>query len=101
MKPSATKASLVSDLREVASRVEELLRASADGSSENIVRTRALAEQSLAQARRRLEAAQRRRAGHARTVIRSTDRYVRDHPWMLMATVAGLSFLFGLLIRRR
>jgi ElaB/YqjD/DUF883 family membrane-anchored ribosome-binding protein len=37
----------------------------------------------------------------ARVMSRKADAYVRENPWMIIGTAAGIGLLLGLLIRRK
>ncbi len=40
-------------------------------------------------------------SGRARQIGRDADGYVRDRPWVAIATAAGVGLLFGFLLRSR
>jgi ElaB/YqjD/DUF883 family membrane-anchored ribosome-binding protein len=81
---------LMQDLRAVVTDAEQLLRATAGQSEEEIAKLRARAEESLRAAQASLK-----QAGA------ELDEHVRSHPWAAVGIAAGLGVLLGLLISRK
>lgn len=99
--PQATVESLLEDLRTVMRDAESLLRATEGTVSENIAEIRARAEESLNNARQRMQDAGAGAERGAREAAQSADRYVRENPWAAVAVAAGIGYLLGQLGRRR
>jgi ElaB/YqjD/DUF883 family membrane-anchored ribosome-binding protein len=81
---------LMRDMRAVVVDAEELLKATASQTGEQIEKARARATQSLRAARERIAVA----GG-------TVDGQVRAHPWAAAGIAAGVGLLVGLLIGRR
>lgn len=92
---------LIEDLRTVVRDAEALLKATEGQAGENFADIRARAEESLNQARERLQEAGAGMGTSAREAAQSTGRYVREHPWTAVAVAAGIGFILGQLGRRR
>jgi len=87
------------DLQSVARDAEELLRATADVSSERVQQARQRTEKTLRQAVDHLY--DRRMRRRVRKYALETDAYVRDHSWGIIGAVAGVALLIGVLAGRR
>lgn len=92
---------LMEDLRMVVADADELLRATANQTGEQIVAARAKASESLQAARLRLAEAQASAIERARLAARTTDDYVHANPWQSVGIAATLGVLLGALIFRR
>jgi len=92
---------LLDDLRQVVEDTEALLRATAGQAGERAQEARSRAEESLRQARTRLEGLEQEVVTRARDAAHEADRYVRDNPWQSIGIAAGVAFLLGLLVSRR
>lgn len=92
---------LLEDLRQVVEDTEALLRATAGQAGERAQEARGRAEESLRQARARLEGLEEEVVGRAKDAARQADRYVRDNPWQSIGIAAGVAFVLGLLVSRR
>ena len=82
--------SLMDDLRAVIADAEELLRATAGEAAPKVQEARAKAEETLRNARDRLEGAGRQ-----------LDAQVREHPWAAVGVAAGIGLLLGVLLARK
>lgn len=91
---NASTDKIVTDVRVLAADVEELVRATASQSGEQIAAARHRVQSALVNAR---EAA----IVHGRDAIQSADQCVRAHPWAAIGATAGLGILIGILIGRR
>ena len=85
-----TSKNLMDDLRAVIADAEELLRATADQAGPQVQEVRERAEQSLRNARERLEG-----------TGRELDAQVREHPWAAVGIAAGIGLLVGILLARK
>jgi ElaB/YqjD/DUF883 family membrane-anchored ribosome-binding protein len=92
---------LLDDLRQVVEDTEALLRATAGQAGERAQEARSRVEESLRQARTRLEGLEQEVVTRARDAAHEADRYVRDNPWQSIGIAAGVAFLLGLLVSRR
>lgn len=92
---------LLDDLRQVVEDTEALLRATAGQAGERAQEARSRAEESLRQARTRLEGLEQEVVTRARDAAHEADRYVRDNPWQSISIAAGVAFVIGLLVSRR
>jgi len=98
---TAGKDKLIEDLRVVATDVEDLLRATAGQTGERIAEARQRAEDSVRNARARLEELGGEMKARVGDGARATDRYVHENPWQAIAVGAGIAFLLGFLFGRR
>lgn len=92
---------LVADLKTVMRDAEALLKATSTQTGERIQEVRARAEQSLQQARARLNEVEEEALRRAQQMANATEAYVRDNPWQSVGVAAGVGLLIGLLLSRR
>lgn len=92
---------LMRDLRNVANDTEELLRATAGDTSDQAVKARARAEESLRIAQARVTEVKNDLKARAGASARATNDYVHGNPWPIVGAAAGVGFVIGLLIGRR
>ena len=81
---------LVQDLKTVVGDAEDLLKATANQSGEQIARIRARAEESVRNARERMKGAGL-----------ELDEQVREHPWTAVGIAAGVGLVLGILLGRK
>jgi ElaB/YqjD/DUF883 family membrane-anchored ribosome-binding protein len=81
---------LMDDLKAVMADAEELLRATAGEAGPRVQAARARAEETLRNARERLQGAGR-----------ELDAQVREHPWAAVGVAAGIGLLVGVLLARK
>ena len=81
---------LMRDMRGVVSDAEDLLKATAGQTGEQIAQVRARAASSLRVARERLDAAGQ-----------SAEQQVRDNPWAAVGIAAAVGVILGLVAGRR
>ena len=81
---------LMDDLRAVLADAEELLRATAGEAAPKVQEARARAEETLKNARERLDG-----------VGRELDTKVRENPWVAVGVAAGIGLLLGVLLARK
>ena len=101
MNTEVTTDQLVSDLKTVMNDAEALLKATSDQTGDRIDAVRAQAEESLRQARARVNEMEQQALRAAREMADATEEYVRDNPWQSVGVAAGVGLLLGLLIGRR
>jgi ElaB/YqjD/DUF883 family membrane-anchored ribosome-binding protein len=92
---------VVENLRELASRTEALVAATAGQGGERIQELRMRAEDALREARLRMLEAGVRMEGRVRHGARAVDDYVHDRPWRSLGIAAGAAFLIGYILGRR
>lgn len=98
---SDSAAKVVADLRVLLTDTEELLKAvSADG-GEKFAALRVRVQQTVADIRPRLAAAEAALEAKARAAAKGADDYVHAHPWTAVGIGAGAGLLIGLLASRR
>ena len=97
----ATTDKLMHDLKTVVGDAEELLKATASQSGEQIARIRVRAEESLRLARSRIKEMTQSAEAQAREAAREVDRQVQDHPWTAVGVAAGVGVLLGFLLGRK
>jgi ElaB/YqjD/DUF883 family membrane-anchored ribosome-binding protein len=85
---------LVTDVKVLATDIEELLKATASQTGETITATRARAEAALAHARDVVTV-------QGRQAAETTDQLVRQNPWKAAGIAATVGVLLGLLLGRR
>jgi ElaB/YqjD/DUF883 family membrane-anchored ribosome-binding protein len=99
--PGAIKEKFVDDLRTLASDTEELLRATANQTGEQIGVARSKAQESLLAAKARLAEAQAALGEKARATAKTADAYARQNPWQVAGIAAATALIIGMLIARR
>jgi ElaB/YqjD/DUF883 family membrane-anchored ribosome-binding protein len=92
---------LIDDLTTVIRDAENLLRATAAQTGDKVQEVRARAEESVRQAKVRLEGVQQEALEHARVLAGEADQYVRGNPWQAVGLAAGIGLVLGLLMSRR
>lgn len=97
----ASKEKLVRDLQRVISDAEELLHATAGQTESKVVELRERIRGNLMDARHKLGDIEDAVKGKTKEVVRATDDYVHDHPWLAMGTALSVGLVVGMLISRR
>ena len=92
---------LIDDLTAVIRDAENLLRATAAQTGDKVQEMRARAEESVRQAKVRLEGVEEEALEHARVLAGEADQYVRGNPWQAVGIAAGIGLVLGLLMSRR
>jgi ElaB/YqjD/DUF883 family membrane-anchored ribosome-binding protein len=98
---ATTTDQLVSDLKNVMTDAEALLKATSAQTGDRIQEVRAHAEKSLREAKARLGEVEEQALRRAREMADATQEYVRDNPWRSVGVAAGVGLLLGMLISRR
>jgi ElaB/YqjD/DUF883 family membrane-anchored ribosome-binding protein len=86
------------DLYAVARDAEALLKATAEVTNDRVQEVRSRTEKTLRAAMEHLS--DDRLRAQVRRVAETTDDYVRERPWAVIGTAAGVGLLIGLLLRR-
>lgn len=97
----AAREKLIADFKAVVVDTEELLRATANQTSERVASARARAEESLASAKEQFAALGEDVVERGRAAARSTEEYVRANPWQSISIAAAVGLLVGLLAGRK
>jgi ElaB/YqjD/DUF883 family membrane-anchored ribosome-binding protein len=92
---------LIKDLRAVVVDTEDLLKATASQTGERIEKVRARAEESLRNARTRVQAASHDVQAAAQDGMQKVDSQVRANPWAAAAIAAAIGFVVGILLGRK
>jgi ElaB/YqjD/DUF883 family membrane-anchored ribosome-binding protein len=92
---------LMKDLRAVVVDTEELLKATAGQTGERIEKVRARAEESLRNARTRVQVASQDVQAAAQDAMREVDSQVRQNPWTAVGVAAAIGLVMGILIGRK
>ncbi len=98
---TGTRERLVEDLKAVVNDAEALLKATAHQTGEKIEEIRAKTEESLKAAKARINGEGKVVWEKAETAVKSTDEFVREHPWKAAGIGALAGFVLGILIGRR
>ncbi|HEU4340672.1 MAG TPA: DUF883 family protein [Candidatus Binatia bacterium] len=97
---TTNKERLVTDLKNLITDAEELLRATATQAGEKVSVARQKIEQSLIEGKKALGDAERVLVQRTKEAADVADDYVRENPWSAVGIAAGLGLVLGLLIRR-
>ena len=92
---------LMKDLRAVFVDTEDLLKATAGQTGERIEKVRARAEESLRNARTRVQAASQDVQAAAQDAMHEVDSQVRANPWTAVGVAAAIGLVVGILIGRK
>ena len=92
---------LIDDLTAVIRDAESLLRATAAQTGDRVEEIRARAEESVRQAKARLEGIEEQALERARELAGDADQYVRGNPWQAVGIAAGIGLVLGLILSRR
>ena len=95
------KEKLVKDFKAVIADTEELLKATASQTGDKVAAARARAEESLADAKKRLAELGEDLTDKAKAAARKTDDLVHENPWQAVGVGTAVGFLLGMLISRR
>ena len=93
-----TSEKVMADLRVLAADMEQLLKATAGQTGQQVAQVRAKAEESLATVKARVADLHHEALAKTRVAGRAADDYVHANPWQVMAigAVAGLVLGFAL-----
>lgn len=92
---------LMKDLRAVIADAEALMAATVDTAGTEVREARERAEETLGQARARIESLEEDLQAHAKAALGDADAYVRENPWQSIGIAAAIGLVLGLLIGRR
>lgn len=97
----AVRDRLVGDFKTVVRDAEELLKATAGQTGDKIGAVRARVEESLREARRKLDEVESDLVDGAKAAAKATDELVHENPWQAVAIATAVGFLLGMLTGRR
>lgn len=100
-KTQTARDQLVDDFKKVIDDTEELLKVTANETGGKIGAVRERAEESLREARRKLNALEGDLVIQTKAAAKATDELVHENPWQAVAIAAGIGLLFGMLSSRR
>jgi len=89
---------LMADLRLLATDTEQLLKATAGQTGQQVAQIRARAEESLQAAKARVGELQDLAVARTRAAGRAADGYVHANPWQVMAACAVAGLVLGFLL---
>lgn len=92
---------LMHDMRAVVGDAEDLLKATASQTGERVEKIRARAEESLRNARVRMQATGQDVQAAAKAAARQVDDQVKEHPWTAVGVAAGVGLIVGILLGRK
>lgn len=101
MDTDAAKKRLMDDFRGIMRVAEDLLTATRGQAGERIEAARARAEDTLRDARRKIDDLEEDLGERTRNAARATDRAMHDNPWQAVMIAAGIGLVLGLLASRR
>jgi len=91
---------VIADLRMLAADMEELLKATAGQTGQQVAQVRARAEESLTAVKARVAGLQQVALAKTRVVGQATDDYVHANPWQMMAIGAAAGLVLGFVLTR-
>ncbi|WP_338849915.1 DUF883 family protein [Massilia sp. W12] len=89
------------DLKVVIRDAEELLRNTGAQTGENFRAAKEKFENSLSNAKHRLQDMEDAVVARGKAAARATDQYVTEHPWQSVGLAAAVGLIAGLLIARK
>ena len=95
-----TSDKLMADFRVLAADMEELLKATASQTGQQVAQVRARAEESLTAVKARVADLQQVALEKTRVVGRATDDYAHANPWQVMAVGAVAGLVLGFVLTR-
>ena len=95
-----TSDKVMADLRVLAADMEQLLKATAGQTGQQVAQVRAKAEESLAAVKARVGDMQHMALAKTRVVGRAADEYVHANPWQVMAIGAIVGLVLGFALTR-
>ena len=92
---------LINDFKKVINDTEALLDATSSQTGDKIGAVRERAEETLREARRKLQAMENDLIMQTKAAVKAPDELVHENPWQAVALAATVGLLFGLLSGRR
>ncbi len=97
----SARSKLSNDFRSVVTDIEDLLKATAGQTGEQLSGVRSRVTESLHHLKAELESAERAALAQAKRTASEVNHYAHEHPWQAIGIAAGIGFLAGLIIARR
>src|SRR5690242_21185786 len=101
MSAEVTTEKLFADLQAVVRDAEALLKATTGLAGEKVQEVRARAEETIKQARTRIDSVEDDALRRAKELASTADGYVRENPWQAIGVAAGVGLLLGLFLSKR
>jgi ElaB/YqjD/DUF883 family membrane-anchored ribosome-binding protein len=101
MTEQVTTEKLFQDLQIVVRDAEALLKATAGQAGEKLQEARAKTEESLRQAKTRIESLEQAAVNSGKEMVNSAEDYVRQNPWQAIGVAAGVGLVLGVLLSRK
>jgi len=101
MSAEVTTEKLFADLQAVVRDAEALLKATAGLAGEKVQEVRSRAEETIKQARSRIDSVEDDALRRAKELASTADGYVRENPWQAVGVAAGIGLLLGLVLSKR
>jgi ElaB/YqjD/DUF883 family membrane-anchored ribosome-binding protein len=101
MTEQVTTDKLFQDLQLVVRDAEALLKATAGQAGEKLQEARAKTEESLRQAKTRIESLEQAALNSGKEMVSSAEDYVRQNPWQAVGLAAGVGLVLGVLLSRK
>jgi len=101
MTEQVTTEKLFQDLQTVVRDAEALLKATAGQAGEKLQEARTKTEESLRQAKSRIEGLEQAAVRGGKEVVNSAEEYVRQNPWQALGVAAGVGLVIGVLLSRK
>lgn len=98
---SASRDSLIDDLKDSLDQAEKLLREAADATGDKAADLRERALKALDKGRDTLSETQENLLAQGRKVVHDADEYVQDNPWKAVGIAGITGLLLGALLSRR
>jgi ElaB/YqjD/DUF883 family membrane-anchored ribosome-binding protein len=98
---TVTRDKLVSDLKDVLSDIEQLMRQAASAGEEQASELRHRAARALGRAQDELDGLQRNVTRASREAADAADHWVHQNPWSGIGAAAAVGLLIGVLVGRR
>ena len=101
MTDGVTTEKLYADFQAVVRDAEALLKATAGLAGDKVQDVRARAEETLKQARARIDTVEDDALRRAKELATTAEGYVKENPWQAVGVAAGIGLLLGVLLSRR
>jgi len=101
MTEQVTTEKLLQDLQTVVRDAEALLKATAGQAGEKLQEARTKTEESLRQAKSRIEGLEQAALRSGKEVVSTAEEYVRQNPWHALGVAAGVGLVLGVLLSRK
>jgi ElaB/YqjD/DUF883 family membrane-anchored ribosome-binding protein len=101
MSEPVTTEKLYQDLQTVVRDAEALLKATAGQAGEKLQEARTKAEDSVKQARARLDSLHKDATQRTKEAFGDAEEYVRSNPWKSVGIAAGVGLIVGMIFSQR